>query len=254
MFVSPAINHENCEITASPGSPDTVSSDALLISNLPGMTQQTLPVPDRANASRIRNNQRRSRAKRKEYIASLERRLAEYASEGVHATIEMQRAARAVTRENQQLRKLLERFGVSKDHVEDYLRGNDTIGLNETGQAQLRIETQTVGGIAVITPGQKNSPKNAILEPNLVRSVGEPVNCLKSGGSNNQANTCVANAEDSSATCTETPCETAASIILQMRAQDDESSVYSRLGCDNGFPRGCKINNSILFQIMDEAI
>lgn len=80
--------------------------------------------PDRTPPSvRIRNNQRRSRARRKEYIDDLEQRLRRFERQGVEATTEVQTAARKVARENALLRGLLVANGVSNSEIDDYLRG-----------------------------------------------------------------------------------------------------------------------------------
>ncbi len=57
---------------------------------------------------RIRNNQRRSRARRKEYAQELEGRLREYELKGVKVAQEIQDAAKAVIEENSQLRRVLD--------------------------------------------------------------------------------------------------------------------------------------------------
>lgn len=67
-----------------------------------------LQKPQDANAIRIRNNQRRSRARRKEYAQELEGRLREYELKGVKVAQEIQDAAKAVVEENRQLRKVLD--------------------------------------------------------------------------------------------------------------------------------------------------
>lgn len=74
-----------------------------------------------AASTRIRDNQRRSRARRKEYIHELEQRLQNFERLGVIATTEVQAAARKVSRENSMLRSLLRQYGVSDTKVEDYL-------------------------------------------------------------------------------------------------------------------------------------
>ncbi|KAK0665882.1 hypothetical protein QBC41DRAFT_158317 [Cercophora samala] len=75
-----------------------------------------------ANLSRIRTNQRLSRARRKEYIASLEARLRQHEERGVQATLEIQLAARRVAEENKKLRELLGKVGVSEAGIRDYLQ------------------------------------------------------------------------------------------------------------------------------------
>lgn len=90
-------------------------------------------------AARIRENQRRCRARRKEYIESLENRIREYEKNTTKATIEIQQAARGVADENSKLRTLLAYHGVSVDEVNDFLR------LDQEGSSL--FEGATVGGI-----------------------------------------------------------------------------------------------------------
>ncbi|KAF2165994.1 hypothetical protein M409DRAFT_23721 [Zasmidium cellare ATCC 36951] len=60
---------------------------------------------------RIRDNQRRSRARRKEYLSTLEAKLAHCERVGVAANQEIQRAARRVLEENVRLRGVLRGLG-----------------------------------------------------------------------------------------------------------------------------------------------
>uniref|UniRef100_A0A8H7N5W8 BZIP domain-containing protein n=1 Tax=Bionectria ochroleuca TaxID=29856 RepID=A0A8H7N5W8_BIOOC len=60
-----------------------------------------------------RENQRRSRARRRDYVQYLEARVREYEKTGAQATIEMQQAARAVQAENKSLRAILASYGLS---------------------------------------------------------------------------------------------------------------------------------------------
>jgi len=71
--------------------------------------------------ARNRENQRRSRARRKDYVAGLESRIRRFEREGVQATAEVQAAARRVKEENALLRGLLALAGVSTRRVEEYL-------------------------------------------------------------------------------------------------------------------------------------
>lgn len=79
-------------------------------------------LQQRDNLARIRDNQRRSRARRREYVQELEQRLRVYELQGVEASTEVQMAARSVAEENRQLRELLNRHGVSDDHIAHYLQ------------------------------------------------------------------------------------------------------------------------------------
>lgn len=71
---------------------------------------------------RIRENQRRSRARRKEYVETMERKLQEYERRGVDATLEMQQAARTVAVENARLRLLLAQMGARAADVDAFLQ------------------------------------------------------------------------------------------------------------------------------------
>ncbi|KAG6015039.1 hypothetical protein E4U43_005863 [Claviceps pusilla] len=81
----------------------------------------TEPSPSVA-AIRIRDNQRRSRARRKEYVENLERKVQEYEKQGVGATLEMQHAARLVALENSRLRMMLARAGATEADIEAFLQ------------------------------------------------------------------------------------------------------------------------------------
>ncbi|KAF4589220.1 TBP-associated factor IIF [Ophiocordyceps camponoti-floridani] len=78
--------------------------------------------PASASAIRIRENQRRSRARRKEYVETMERRIQEYERRGVEATLEMQQAARTVALENGRLRLMLAHMGAGTSDVEAFLQ------------------------------------------------------------------------------------------------------------------------------------
>ncbi|OWP06446.1 hypothetical protein B2J93_9219 [Marssonina coronariae] len=77
---------------------------------------------EKANLARIRDNQRRSRTRRKEYLQELEARLRQCELVGVEASSEIQTAARKVADENKKLRSLLAQYGVRDDSVEIYLQ------------------------------------------------------------------------------------------------------------------------------------
>ncbi|KAG6028150.1 hypothetical protein E4U40_001134 [Claviceps sp. LM458 group G5] len=85
--------------------------------------KQTSTEPSHSVAAiRIRDNQRRSRARRKEYVENLERKVQEYEKQGVIATLEMQHAARLVALENSRLRLMLARAGATEADIEAFLQ------------------------------------------------------------------------------------------------------------------------------------
>ncbi|KAJ3454351.1 hypothetical protein MRS44_018245 [Fusarium solani] len=73
------------------------------------------------NLARIRHNQRRSRARRREYLLELEQRVGAHELQGIEASCDIQRAARRVSEENHQLRCLLTWHGISDDGISSYL-------------------------------------------------------------------------------------------------------------------------------------
>ncbi|KAK4231374.1 hypothetical protein QBC38DRAFT_246971 [Podospora fimiseda] len=85
------------------------------------------------NLARIRDNQRRARARKKEYVEELEQRIREFEQQRVQATTEVQIAARKVVEENRKLRELLRLHGVSEGSIEEYLVAG---GDNRTLQPQ----------------------------------------------------------------------------------------------------------------------
>ncbi|KAL2128159.1 hypothetical protein VTI74DRAFT_9563 [Chaetomium olivicolor] len=71
--------------------------------------------------ARIRDNQRRSRARRKEYLQELEERVRKAEQQGIRASTEIQAAARQVAEENRRLRHLLRLHGVNDRSIQEYL-------------------------------------------------------------------------------------------------------------------------------------
>ncbi|KAK3617553.1 hypothetical protein LTR56_025208 [Elasticomyces elasticus] len=70
--------------------------------------------------ARIRDNQRRSRAVRKDYLNELEARVRRCRETEARASQELQMTARKVSEENQRLRQLLQQQGLSDIEVEGY--------------------------------------------------------------------------------------------------------------------------------------
>ena len=74
-----------------------------------------------ANLARIRDNQRRSRARRKEYLSELEVKYRNCEETGAEASREIQQAARRVLNENKRLRELLRQQGLSDSEIDGFL-------------------------------------------------------------------------------------------------------------------------------------
>ncbi|POR38382.1 Uncharacterized protein TPAR_01433 [Tolypocladium paradoxum] len=92
----------------------------------------------KANLARIRDNQRRSRARRREYLQELEQRLRVCELQGIEASAEVQMAARRVAEENRQLRELLNRYGVGDEYIAHYLQSGTFSPLDSGGGQPFR--------------------------------------------------------------------------------------------------------------------
>ncbi|TLD21637.1 bZIP transcription factor-like protein [Venturia nashicola] len=77
------------------------------------------------SAEQVRDNQRRSRARHKEFVDDLKRRIQEYERNGVEVTKEIQQTARRVHEDNLKLRQLLAQKGVSDAETNSFLSGSD---------------------------------------------------------------------------------------------------------------------------------
>ncbi|KAI9804232.1 MAG: hypothetical protein M1826_004874 [Phylliscum demangeonii] len=82
-----------------------------------------MALNEKPHLARIRENQRRSRARRKEYLRELEARWHRCEQAGAEISQEMQAAARRVADENRQLRLMLRWRGVRDDEMAAFLAG-----------------------------------------------------------------------------------------------------------------------------------
>jgi hypothetical protein len=130
-----------------PDGSGTVKAPSLVSSNMiiHHETAESTSVPslttkDKANLARIRDNQRRSRQRRKEYLEELEARLRQCTLQETEYSFQVRRATERVADENQQLRMLLNRTGVGDVTIKNYLQG-------------------TVSSETIIGPARSLSPK-----------------------------------------------------------------------------------------------
>ncbi|KAI8942284.1 hypothetical protein NX059_000363 [Plenodomus lindquistii] len=115
------------------------------------------------NLARIRDNQRRSRARRKEYLHELEAKLRNCEQVGIEASSEIQTAARRVLDENKKLRGLLYERGVSEPDIVAALGGSpdrpyDQISATPMLHAMLerRITTNVLSSTSSPAPSQSH--------------------------------------------------------------------------------------------------
>lgn len=90
---------------------------------MPENTESENDPQKAANLARIRDNQRRSRARRKDYLKDLESKYRNCEQIGVSASAEIQAAARSVVDENRRLRDLLKSYGIPDAEI-DRASGN----------------------------------------------------------------------------------------------------------------------------------
>lgn len=117
------------------------------------------------NASRLRENQRRSRARKKEYLLSLEARFQACQRTGIEANIDIQIAAKKVVRENLILRGMLKVRGVTDGELDKTLRdGGEGCANGETAvQGVLKVlgKRPCSGGPTVGGTGMQCKPTGA---------------------------------------------------------------------------------------------
>ncbi|KAL7919176.1 hypothetical protein ACQKWADRAFT_302229 [Trichoderma austrokoningii] len=123
-----------------------------------------------AAAIRIRENQRRSRARRKEYVEGMQRKLQEFETKGVAATLEMQQAARDVAIENSRLKMLLAHNGIATEAVEAFLlsfKGQDAAEAEQYAAKMATAESIASLGrastVATLFPEHAHVDKLAVL-------------------------------------------------------------------------------------------
>ncbi|KAL3952894.1 hypothetical protein ACCO45_012837 [Purpureocillium lilacinum] len=136
-------------------------------------------TPD--SSAQNRERQRRSRARRRELIDDLSRQLDEYKRRDAQATQEMQRAARAVSDENQRLRALLRLRGVSPSEVRRYLASfpsSASSSINSALPTATRVSssslpTRSTSTIAKMSPtAPATAPEPGLPKPALSPSGG----------------------------------------------------------------------------------
>ncbi|KGO71815.1 hypothetical protein PITC_028180 [Penicillium italicum] len=105
--------------------------------------------------ARVRENQRKSRARKQEYVNELEQRLAVCKEQAQQKDIEHRLATQKVEAENRHLKALLGLLGVSSASVQQYLQEADT-GANTTRKVAIPA-IQRVEGDDPLSPSRRDS-------------------------------------------------------------------------------------------------
>ncbi|KAJ9150107.1 hypothetical protein NKR19_g5415 [Coniochaeta hoffmannii] len=225
---------------------------------------------------RVRENQRRSRARRHDLLRDLQQRLDEQERLGVQATIEMQQAAGQVARENARLRDLLLRLGVSDGEVEEFLRRGDPnsvenplienglaegagapgsapgvssatelLGAEQLGTPACSYDLQAASGF----PSCSEEENSYFLQPSRAPPGDRTATLWPDSTEDAQPHH--ANLDVSHESGLETSCEVAAAILADMHGHGDASRARVVLGCTD--QSDCTVKNTTVFDLLDKA-
>lgn len=233
------------------------------------------------SSARIRDNQRRSRTRRKEYIQDLEQRLRSFENLGVKATQEVQAAGKKVVAENVLLRSLLMLHGVTETQIKAYLEWQGQPPSSIPSQSYQMLSSKLENNLqrAPILPPvayhRSATPPHKELNssPHELMTIGSKTSIPESNengnvGSLDSQGSCAERASALTPATTEsetespqsdprqntgqfTSCETAADIIGNMQAHSDHRDVRSELGC-NSEPH-CMVKNMSIFELLDKS-
>ncbi|KAL4924627.1 bZIP transcription factor [Aspergillus undulatus] len=205
--------------------------------------------------SRIRDNQRRSRARRKEYIRELEERVQSYERLGVTATQEVQAAGRKVARENEGLRELLSLHGIAESQVNQYLASRRSENAAPFPPVLGRQEGHGNSTTMFSTKqhAHEHAPMSHSTDANRMQytaalSDEEPVPEERMGSG--QADGLPLNRYRTPERHDETSmsCEAAENIIVGMHNYSDRSVIRERLGCGS---TDCRVRHLTIFEMLD---
>lgn len=196
-----------------------------------------------------RENQRRSRARHRDFINDLQRRVQEYEERDAQASAEMQRVARVVAEENAFLRELLAVKGVERDEIQGFL---------DARRAQQMVSSRSVEASPVHSHSHSRSQqpsweqiKFQSPEPVFVKAVdAERQMPGYYGFADDSTSSTGSTLREQSQSRDEMHCSEAASILAQLRGGSDRSAAHAVLGCAEGM--NCSIRNTDLLHVMDK--
>lgn len=217
---------------------------------------------------RVRENQRRLRARRKELIEDLQQRLREYEDREIQKTISVQIAARHVAIENAKLRELLISKGVSSQEIYEHLRRPNGAASTPLINTTLDPTTHDFVNRHQIDQGDHdfhmlNNQISHPLHEQPARPVPMHAECWRMDNAFMMNATATKNQELPNTALDvdlhrrnddmklEMSCEAAASIIAGMRGNGDKEGARRDLGCAGN--KYCNVRNIEVFQVMDRG-
>ncbi|KAF4550718.1 Hypothetical protein D9617_16g015070 [Elsinoe fawcettii] len=231
-------------------------------------------------AERNRLKQQRSRARRKEYLTDLEERLRNYERQGVHATVEVQNAARHVVRENQALRKLLAQHDVKPTEIDAFLQADlgtpnsaacaSFAPRPSSSQKQSTVTSKpqqaspaplsTKASLPLDNSGKMHSAgaiapeaqegdctQSSDVVPNHAPSSYPQSRPESAGESANLAHDERTDAMRSAVYNDQISCEEAAHVIASMRGAANAEDILPELGCSGS--QKCMVKSSVVFEL-----
>ena len=204
-------------------------------------------------SARVRDNQRRSRARRKEYILELEERVRRFERLGVEATREVQAAGRKVAAENTLLRSLLRHHGVTENNVGEYLRSKTRPDPHPHPSVIAPFNSRVHDPEHKMDPvGGSFSPSNSV----IIRHASPLNDQAASADQPSDVDPVIPKASRApqpggkQGAGQATSCETAARIISSLRGHSDMQGLRSELGCHS--ESKCTVKNMDIFEILDK--
>ncbi|KAJ5945491.1 hypothetical protein N7454_002330 [Penicillium verhagenii] len=210
--------------------------------------------------ARVRENQRNSRARKQEYIRDLEQRLAVYKEQAQQKDIQHRLAIQKVEAENKNLRTLLGSLGVSGDLIQQY--------VTLAGQGAAMDRKVAIPAIPRPKKEETSFPPCNEVDSRFTSTSLEAPEALESVTKSSlqpegpTPSLCNCPAEQSDAWSSEedvlntTLCAIAEDLLSQYNARGtDIEELRRRLwsGFTKGQPGdGCRVQNNILFQVLDE--
>ena len=215
-------------------------------------------------AVRNREHQRRSRARRMEYVSNLEARVRKYDQDGVRVTAEVQVAARRVAEENHLLRVLLGMHGISAAAIDHHLASSRhvsaatslsaiTPSLNSHTRHPIAAKQSTPSGMSrpnqQVTHVPTQSASQSPIDESRIRSSPEDSRPMTCERQTSVQSSDVPGKVSRSEPADETSCESAARIIASMRGHEDPGAFWPALGCSD--TDVCMVKNIKIFQLAD---
>lgn len=226
----------------------------------------------KGNATRVRDNQRRSRARQKDYIRELEAKVQNYERLGVQASSQIQAAARSVLEENQRLRALLMSRDEGSVMTDERVALEKQAGPQMPGVKVLQTMLDKAGccktekcctSTAMQAKVSDNSPSSSCATikkdptpdtPQRYSTPPAPVETKELDQTSSpiqppsDAHDPVVGKEPN---ISSTSCALAVSMITGMRPSVTADEIHEALGCGPN-KKDCKVENSKLFSALDQ--